>query len=394
MRRPAVLAAALTLLAVGLPAAAPAAPAAPAGLDTNRLARQYERLQAWADRFPDKIGTIVYDEQAQRLVVKVGQSAAAQALRQSTPLLAGDDAVPVTFAVAATSRAQLRAARDFRSWAGDLAGSINHVTVDEPRERVIVLVDDRVAEVTARAEAALGFTPEVYIGRMLPVSRRFDTPSYYGGIPLWYGPQSSPATAEADCTLGFKLKKSNGTTWTSTAGHCGPNETHYWHNAGNSIARVSGNYYPGSTVDVAILGADPGASWSSRIWLGGKDGSRSVPVTAVQSTYLPSGAGVYFSGADGGQVYGTISNPQTYCGQFETVEVYTGWGYPVYPGDSGGPVVRWNTSTSATDDVVAVGMIECAGGIYVNGSWLYNGYAHFTPIHRIQQTLNATVALE
>jgi hypothetical protein len=356
------------------------------------VTQQYDRLLAVAASFPDAAGPVVFDEVNSRLVARVKPSASAVGLQQAIRAAAVPaDTLPVVFAPAARSIAELRAMGRYQEWAGPYAPFITQVIVNQLTETVEIMTTAHSTAIAQLGAARFGFSPAVVTSSVeKTISRREDNEPYSPGIALWRSETPNPIIYSAYCTGGFRFRK-NSSRFFSTAGHCGGYNTQFWHDDANSIARVSGNYeYTG--VDASLLAAMNGASFGTWIWFGGPNTTNLDPVTGRQTANLAVGAGVYFDGANGGRVYGRVIGFDDCLGDDAVwVDTFTGHPYDgeVRPGDSGGPVVRWNTSTSRTDDHVAVGLVQCRG---TSGGTLYDRAA-YTPVHRIEQVSDSTVDL-
>ncbi|RQX10432.1 hypothetical protein [Micromonospora arida] len=172
-------------------------------------------------------------------------------------------------------------------------------------------------------------------------SRRSDTAPFYGGLAIWTGSTGSPSTADADCTTGFRMT-------------------------------------PGGT----------NRYFSFYSSFGERNTSTANPVSGKNTDWPAVGSGLYVSGADGGLVYGRVTSINGSCGGERMVTADTDTGHSqdgaTLAGDSGAPVTRWNTATSATNDLSAVGSHSC--GNSVNTSW-------FVPIHRVEAATGAVVAV-
>lgn len=400
----------MAALAAAVSLSGPPASAASAAPDMNRVSQQYQRLLSLAAKFPAAYGAVTFDENRQRLVVHVKEGASAAALRASASSFGGE----IDFVPSAVSHQQLEKTNAYRTWAGSLASSINYATVLDSEESALIFVDDHADEVRNLATQQLGFTPKVVQAHWVPttapekaavtadsctyLNRRNDSNPYAAGAPMFLNSGCHSASQDANCTLGFAMHK--GTVgFASTAGHCGVNDNERWSNGPNTFVRFSSDYVSGTDVDGAILARTNGTTFCACVWLGDRITTRYVQVTAKQTTYLAAGSAVYFSGANGGQVYGVVQaqNTSTPCDAVsgrlhQGVVTYTWSGSAadgeVMHGDSGGPVVRWNTSTSAPDDVVAVGLIECRAE-YADHT--YAGYAMYTPTFLLEQVSGALV---
>jgi hypothetical protein len=174
--------------------------------------------------------------------------------------------------------------------------------------------------------------------------------------------------------------------WVTTAGHCGVNDDWFWHN-GAWIHRMSSDYQ-GQGVDVALLKPEGGIA-SRFIWFGDANTNTAYGVTAKLTTWPAVGSAVYISGANSGLTYGLVSAINSDCGGATTVTVDKDVDHPnagpTEGGDSGAPVVRWNTATTGdTHDLTAVGVHVCGNGL--DTGW-------FTPIHLVEDISDSVVVV-
>ncbi|PZG03012.1 hypothetical protein C1I99_00120 [Micromonospora deserti] len=363
------------------------------------MTAQFHRLEAIAAAHPNGAGGTYFDEATGQLVVRQVANAEGARLRSAVNLSARQAGeVPVRFETAAVPMKRLEAAvaqlkRD-RAWAGAHAASVQRVTLDRLAAEIVIEASGDADALVAAAVKATGLTPRVSVTEsgMVPASRRVDVPPYYGGLALFNynvtAAGDNPRTVDANCTTGFRMTRGGtNSNWVTTAGHCGPNGTYYWHNGGWNI-RVSSNYLTLGT-DVAMLAGENGAYFSRYSWFGERDTSTANPVTAKLTGWPAVGSALYTSGANGGLVYGrVIDTGETGCTGSPVIEIDTINGHPedgaVRRGDSGGPVTRWNTSTSATNDLVAVGSVTCTNS---------SNAAQVDPIHRIEAATGAVVVV-
>ncbi|MEV4481361.1 hypothetical protein [Micromonospora coxensis] len=382
------------------PAARPAAqPGFAAGVDVEAMTAQFHRLEAIAAAHPDGAGGTYFDEETGELVVRQVPNEEGARLKSAVGLRsrqAGE--VPVRFEAAAVPIKRLEAAAKqldrSRAWAGAHAGSVHRVKVDRLAAQVVVHASGDAEALVAAATKATGLTPRVSLSDtgMVPASRRVDSIPYYGGLALFdynvTGAGHNPRTVDAYCTTGFRMTRGGtNSNWVTTAGHCGSNGTYFWHNGGWNL-RVSSNYLSLGT-DVAMVAGENGAYFSRNSWFGERDTSTANPVTAKLTGWPAIGSAVYVSGSNGGLNYGlVIDTGDIGCTGSPVVEIDTVTGHPtdgpVVGGDSGGPVTRWNTATSTTNDLVAVGTATCSDLI---------GFAQFDPIHRIEAATGAVVVV-
>ncbi|MEV0808825.1 hypothetical protein [Micromonospora sp. NPDC050200] len=382
------------------PVAKPATqPGFAAGVDVEAMTAQFHRLEAVAAAHPDGAGGTYFDEATGQLVVRQVRNAEGDRLRSAVGLRsrqAGE--VPVRFETTAVPMKRLEAATEqlesSRAWAGAHAASIHRVKLDRLAAQIVIHASGDADALVAAAVKATGVTPQVSISKagMTPASRRVDSIPYYGGLALFdynvTAAGDNPRTVDAYCTTGFRMTRGGtNSNWVTTAGHCAPNGTYFWHNGGWNL-RVSSNYRSLGT-DVSMLAGENGAYFSRYSWFGSRDTSTANPVTAKLTGWPAIGSAVYMSGSNGGLVYGRVTDTgNTGCTGSPVVEVDTVTGHPedgpVLGGDSGGPVTRWNTATTATNDLVAEGSITCSDR---------SSYAEFDPIHRIEAATGAVVVV-
>lgn len=365
-----------------------------AAVDTEAMTRQFHRLKAMAAAHPEGAGSTYFDEATGQLVVRYVDNQDGAALRATGSAFraqAGD--VPVRYEAAAHSLHRLeeatRSLNDDLGWAGAQAAMVHQVRLDELADQIIIEAAGEAEALTAAATKATGITPQVVVSPTGPAdqSRRSDTAPYYGGLAIWAGSTGSPATADAFCTTGFRMTRGGtNSNWVTTAGHCGANGTQFWHPGGNAV-RVSSNYESLGT-DVAMLAPIGDRYFSRYSWFGGRNTTTANPVSGKNTTWPAVGSAVYVSGSNGGLVYGLVTSTNGTCGGERMVVINTRSGHPndgaTLGGDSGAPVTRWNTDTSATNDLVAVGSHAC--GNAVNASW-------FVPIHRVEAATGAVVVV-
>ncbi|MGB2571008.1 hypothetical protein ACPFP2_21525 [Micromonospora citrea] len=397
----------LTTIAVTSPAAQAKEPAAKsaaqpgfaAAVDVEAMTAQFHRLEAIAATHPDGAGGTYFDEGTGELVVRQVQNTEGARLKSAVGLRARQAGeVPVRFETAAVPMKRLEAAAKRldrnRAWAGAHAGSVHRVTLDRLTAQVVIHATGDAESLVAAAAKATGVTPRVSLSEagVTPASRRVDSIPYYGGLALFdynvTGAGHNPRTVTAACTTGFRMTRGGtNSNWVTTAGHCGANGTYFWHNGGWNL-RVSSNYLSLGT-DVSMVAGENGAYFSRYSWFGERDTSTANPVTAKLTGWPAIGSAVYSSGSNGGLVYGRVTDTGNIgCTGSPVVELDTVTGHPedgpVLGGDSGGPVTRWNTATSATNDLVAVGSVTCSDR---------SSYAEFDPIHRIEAATGAVVVV-
>ncbi|MEH1169329.1 hypothetical protein V6V47_28515 [Micromonospora sp. CPCC 205539] len=405
MRRRTVFASCVFVVVLGTTSAAQAGPSTPqakepdtvgfaAGIDTEAVNRQFHRLKDMAAAYPEGSGSTFFDEATGQLVVRYVENqegARWRAHGSSLRALAGD--VPIRYEATGTSLARLEAAtkslNDSRGWAGDLAGMVHQVRLDELADQVVIEAAGEADKLAAAANRATGIKTRVTVSRTgpAPQSRRSDTAPFYGGLAIWAGSTGSPSTADATCTTGFRMTRGGtNSNWVTTAGHCGTNGDEFWHPGGWAV-RVSSDYESLGT-DVAMLAPLGGKYFSRYSWFGERNTSTANPVSGKNTDWPAVGSAVYVSGANGGLVYGRVTSINGNCGGERMVAVDTDTGHAqdgaTLGGDSGAPVTRWNTGTSATNDLVAVGSHSC--GNSVNASW-------FVPIHRVEAATGAVVVV-
>ncbi|MER6590540.1 hypothetical protein ABT214_01440 [Micromonospora purpureochromogenes] len=381
------------------PAGKPAAPPGfAAGVDVEAMTAQFHRLEAIAATHPDGAGGTYFDEKTGQLIVRQVQNAEGARLKSAVGLgsrQAGE--VPVRFETAAVPMKRLETAAErldrSRAWAGAHAGSVHRVKLDRLAAQVVIHASGDAEALAAAAARATGVTPRVSLSAagIMPTSRRVDSIPYKGGLALFLrdvtNTEENPRTVNADCTTGFRMTRGGtNSNWVTTAGHCGVNGTKFWHNGGWNL-RVSSNYKTLGT-DVAMVAGENGAYFSRYSWFGERDTTTANPVTAKMTGWPAIGSAVYLSGSNGGLSYGIVTGTGTGCTGSPVVELDTVTGHPadgpVLRGDSGGPVTRWNTGTSATNDLVAVGSVTCSN---------FADYAEFDPIHRIEAATGAVVVV-
>lgn len=363
-------------------------------VDVDAMNRQFHHLEAIAARSPEGSGGTYFDEKTGQLVVRQVANADGARLRSEVTARsrqAGE--VPVRFETTTVSMQRLEAAtkalKSSRAWAGGSAGSVHQVWLDRLTPQIVIDASGDAEALVAAAVKATSLTPKVSLSKTgtVEASRRVDSVPYYGGLALFNSVPGNARTADAWCTTGFRMTRGGtNSNWVTTAGHCGPNQRNFWHGGWN--LRVSSNYYSLGT-DVAMLAGENGAYFSRHSWFGGRDTSTSHPVTAKLTGWPAIGSAVYLSGANGGLVYGLVRDTNnTDCNGTPTVVVDTVTGHPsdgpVLGGDSGGPVTRWNTATSATNDLTAEGIITCSDS---------SSRADFTPIHRVEAATDAVVVI-
>ncbi|MEU5948897.1 hypothetical protein ABZ793_25515 [Micromonospora sp. NPDC047465] len=404
MRRPVLILGSVLLLLAGMGHPADAAPdeapgpragAGTLAVDIDAVSRQNERLEALLAGHRAGSGGTYFDEATGQLVVRYVDNADGASLKarlDATARHAGD--VGIRFERTTTSIDSLRAAArkldDSRDWAGPHAGRVHQVTLDELRAQLVIHASGEAGQLTAAATRATGFTPRVSVtatGIVQQISRRNDVSLYNGGMALWSGSDGSGSDS-AFCTTGFRMTRGGtNSNWMTTAGHCGPNGRIFWHN-GRAVARVSSNYEPLGT-DVAMLAPwVDGEAFSRYIWFGPTNTSTKRGVTGKNTTWPAVGSAVYVSGANGGLVHGLVTSTTETCAGMRMVQVDTRTGHAndgaTLGGDSGAPVVRWNTATSDTTDVVAVGSHACGDGYTTS---------YFVPIHQVEAATDATVVV-
>ncbi|WP_117209852.1 hypothetical protein [Allorhizocola rhizosphaerae] len=369
-----------------------------AGVDHNAMTAQFHRLQAVAALHPDGAGGTYFDEKTGQLVVRYVQNADGARLKSKLslqPFRVGE--VAVRFEPTAIPMQRLKAAtkrlRESKAWAGAHAASVHQVRLDELTPQIVIEASGDSEALVAAVVKATGLTPRVNISDagVVEASRRADPFPYNGGLALWRSNLDANGvnqrTEDAFCTTGFRMTRGGtDSAWVTTAGHCATSGSLFWHDGWN--LRVRSNYLAGGT-DVSMLAGENGAYFSRYLWFGGRDTSNINPVTAKLTGWPAIGSAVYFSGANGGLVYGLVTaTNNTDCNGTPLVVVDTDTGHThdgaVLGGDSGGPAVRWNTATSATHDLTAEGIITCSNR---------NNVALFTPIHRVEAATGAVVVV-
>ncbi|WP_329101391.1 S1 family peptidase [Micromonospora sp. NBC_01699] len=405
MRRRSVLASCVLVAVVGTTSAAQAKPPTSeaeklgtvgfaASVDTEAMNAQYHRLVAMAAAYPDGSGSTYFDEATGQLVVRYVENrngALWRAQGRTMRAIAGD--VPIRYEATKISSARLAKATksldESRDWAGELAGMVHQVRLDELADQIVIEAAGEAEKLAAAANRATGITPRVTVSRSGPTrqTRRSDSAPYYGGMALWGSSVGNPSTAYADCTTGFRMTRGGtNSNWVTTAGHCGDNGDQFWHPGGWAV-RISSDYESSGT-DVAIL-APLGERYFSRYsWFGEQNTSTANPVSGKNTTWPAVGSAVYVSGSNGGLVYGRVTSNNDDCYGERMVAIDTDTGHAqdgaTLGGDSGAPVTRWNTATSATNDLAAVGSHACGNG--VDASW-------FVPIHRVETATDAVVVV-
>ncbi|WP_124820751.1 hypothetical protein [Micromonospora ureilytica] len=406
MRRRTVLVSCVLVAVVGTSSAAQADPPTPesenlttvgfaASIDTEAVNRQFHRLKAMAATYPEGSGSTYFDEATGQLVVRYVENqegARWRATGRSLRALAGD--VPIRYEATAISLARLEEAtkslNDSRTWAGELAGMVHQVRLDELADQIVIEAAGEAEKLATAAIRATGIKPRVTVSQAgpAPQSRRSDTAPFYGGLAIWAGSTGSPSTADASCTTGFRMTRGGtNSNWVTTAGHCGTNGDEFWHPGGWAV-RISSDYESLGT-DIAMLAPLGDRYFSRYSWFGERNTSTANPVSGKNTGWPAVGSAVYVSGANGGLVYGRVTSINGSCGGERMVVVDTDTGHAqdgaTLGGDSGAPVTRWNTATSATNDLAAVGSHSC--GNSVNASW-------FVPIHRVEAATDAVVVVD
>ncbi|MBE1489472.1 chymotrypsin family serine protease [Plantactinospora soyae] len=365
-----------------------------ADVDTAAMTRQYHRLRAMAAADPEGAGSTYFDEATGQLVVRYVKNedgARWQARGRGLAAQAGD--VPVRYEATDVSLRRLEEATksldDSRGWAGSLAGLVHQVRLDELADEIVIEAAGEAEKLAAAAERATGLPPRVTVSKAGPVqqSRRSDTAPFYGGLALWRRVVGNPLTENAACTTGFRMTRGGtNSNWVTIAGHCGTNGDQYWHPGGWAV-RISSDYESLGT-DVAMLAPLGDAYFSRNSWFGGRNAATAHPVSGKDTDWPAVGSALYISGSNGGLVYGRVTSDRGTCGGERMVVVDTTNGHTndgaTLGGDSGAPVTRWNTATSATDDLAAVGSHSC--GNAVDTSW-------FVPIHRVESATDAVVVI-
>lgn len=400
MRRPVLILGSVLLLLAGMGHPAGAAPGASPGpgapaVDIDAVSRQNERLEAVLAGHRAGSGGTYFDETAGQLVVRYVDNADGVALKArlgATSRRAGDVAVRFERATRSIDSLRVATARlnDSRDWAGPHAGRVHQVTLDELSAQIVIHASGESEQLTAAATRATGLTPRVSVsaaGIVQQVSRRNDVSLYNGGMALWGGSDGSGNDA-AFCTAGFRMTRGGtNSNWMTTAGHCGPNGRIFWHN-GRGVARVSSNYESLGT-DVAMLAPwNSDEAFSRHIWFGPTNTTTKRGVTAKNTTWPAVGSAVYVSGANGGLVHGLVTSTNATCAGKRMVQVDTVTGHAndgaTLGGDSGAPVVKWNTTTSDTTDLTAVGSHACGNSVDTS---------YFVPIHQVEAATGAVVVV-
>lgn len=381
---------------------APAAPAA-AG-DPDAINRQNATLLDVASGHRAGSGGTYLDRATGELVVRYVDNADGRTLRaklESRPRRAGDERI--RFEKTGTPIAELREtaqrlAKD-RSWAGADAGAVHGVWLNESKLRLVVSATGRSEALIAAVTAATGLVPEIALSKTGPVqqdTRRADTGLVQGGAALWLGSGGSGNTS-ADCTSGFRMTRGGtNSNWMTTAGHCSTdangnpvNGVWFW-NSGTAVGRSSSNYFNLGT-DVAMLAPADTRAFSRYIWFGERNATVKRAVTA-KNTALPAvDSAVFVSGANGGLVHGVVeatNSPHPDCPGATVLINTRSAGHPqsgaTLRGDSGAPVFKYNTTTSDTTDVTAVGSHSCGDG--VSRSW-------FVPIQDVERATGSVVVI-
>ncbi len=417
MRRPATIIGVILLMTMGIiqPANAQSGtPAISAGaaksvINVDALGRQAERLRTAAQANPRSAGGSYFDEATGQMVVRYVDDAGGRALRASvTGMVAEPGAVPIRYertdVPIATLRAAVQKLNSTRAWAGPAAGRFHLATLDVPRNEVTIKVSGDGHQLAAAAARATGVTPRIDItdSGAVPASRRDDDNLLNGGLAIWHTCATGtprpgcPVDADVDdahCTTGFRMLRGTNNFMT-TAGHCGDNGDVFWHRD-RAIARISSDYQHSGTigVDIALLARlDDRDAFSRNVWFGGRDATRTVPVSAKNTTWPVEGTHVFVSGANTGLQRARVvdvgvsidcrdqqgGNPV----EGPMIEVRVEDGHNML-GDSGSPVFVYNPATPAVDDVRAVGTLSC-----ISGSTSY-----ITPIHRIESVSDAVVVI-
>lgn len=351
-----------------------------AGVDVTAAGALVERFREVQADYPDAYGGTYFDEESASIVVRIKENAEGgdELTARLRAVQAGTGSV--RFVSSRVSLRELEAATsklsDVRAWAGDKAGKVAHVFLDEYRgaAAVDVLGDEdslkkaasvavdvplKVTVVHRRVESQVGGSDGV---APLASTRRQDNPPYYGGLAIFDVRTTNPVGTPADCTTNFAYIKGS-VRFAGTAAHCGPYNKHFWHGT-RDIFRVSGIYSSSHGYDASLLAPTSAAvTLGNRIWWGSTNTGQSQPVTAVMRTVPVAGHAYWISGANGGMVAGRVlGRVQCNTGQLEWL-VETNYGAPgsgpyTVGGDSGAPVVRSNTSTPGTD-LMAVGVHNC-----------------------------------
>lgn len=342
---------------------------------TTAINRQAERLRATAAANPEGAGGSYYDEAAGEMVVRYVNNADGQRLVTNARVLSlVADEAPVRFVATDTPIARLQDAtaklRSNRTWAGARQSRIHGVELDEVDGRIVVFAEENSDQIVAAAKEATGFAPEIRLskGPRTEDNRLNDTGLLNGGMALW---ESSNSSIGAYCTAGFRMTRGGtNSNWMTTAGHCGTNGDVFWHN-GRQVARISSDYQTLGT-DVAMLAGLNGEVFSHNIWFGSSATSELRSVTAKDTAWAAIGSSVYISSANSGLIRGVIKGRSTTCGAangWQTSWVdWDGDTAHTQGGDSGSPYVVYNSATSDTTDLRAVGTHSCGDG--VNTAWM------------------------
>lgn len=351
-------------------------------------------------QFPESFAGVVFSEESGRLTARYGPGADPDAFATAVSSVDGAaapvDVAAVAYTFAGLQGAEARLERD-PSWAGTDAKAVFNVWVNELQGELTI--DVAPGTDTERVRAAATDAAAVYVKvrtekspPVLAISRRQDVQPYYAGAAMWVASTTNPATATANCTAGFAFIK-NGVVFQSTAGHCNDEGDNHWYH-GTSRAWVFSADYQSIGVDAALMGGwtdyDPSKDLGGpNVWFGQPINTTNYdPITGANSTGPPLGSAMYAGGANSGRVYGVVVDTSELCapsGLYYTLLDTTGGGSNNFPyilqGDSGGPVTRWNTSTPATDDHVAVALVGCTN--------LYDT-AWVTSVHRVNIATGGT----
>jgi hypothetical protein len=276
--------------------------------------------------------------------------------------------------------AGLQASDVVHVWANELEGTVNVDTVKQ----------SSVAQLLANAQRLVPSRVKVntVAGPPRPQSRRRDSTPFYAGAAMWHEAESSPVSAVADCTTNFAWYRGNA-VWQGTAGHCNNGKPdRFFHGTGQYWE--TSDDYEGMGIDAMLLkGLNTGGDdiATNIVWFGlDPNTGNSDLVNAANSTGPPLGSGMYINGANSGKVYGVVIDTSAACGainytMLDTSRGGTGTAPFTVGGDSGAPVTRWNTSTTAADDHVAVAIHGC--GNQFSRFWV-------TSVHRVNIATGGT----
>jgi hypothetical protein len=279
----------------------------------------------------------------------------------------------VVFAEGRASYSELAAARRYLQAEDTKRDFVAEHYIDPIRGVLVASLrhpdDPRVPDLRERFGALVSF--EQYEGGTTTrtATRVDDSPAYSGGIKL-----SPPG-----CTSGFAV---NGTApQILTAGHCGPVYTNNYNN-GTYIGHVVQSVFVDHGYDAARIA---GTSYGPAVYAGGPNSST---IRLVHS-YVGSTVGqtLCYSGAYNGEGCGATIDVTDVCFDFGTsietchMAKTSSPNQFVGPGDSGGPVYRYRTSSTVYAMGLILGIDNTTGG----------QRAYYVPISRVLTLFSLTL---